>query len=93
MASGFGRHTVGRCYKIFSTFETCMNEEPDSSVCYGLRQQYFNCLHLPTVNTMSAEDMKVMEEGKDTLVLASKALDSNAGAAPAEDSTGGDDST
>lgn len=24
MASGFGRHRVGRCYNIFSTFEKCM---------------------------------------------------------------------
>lgn len=24
MASGFGKNKVGRCYSIFSTFETCM---------------------------------------------------------------------
>ncbi|CBJ32949.1 hypothetical protein Esi_0395_0010 [Ectocarpus siliculosus] len=61
------------------------NTEPDSSVCYDFRKQYFNCLHLPTVNTMSEKQMDFMEERKDTLVLASKALQSGAsGSAPAK---------
>lgn len=28
------------------------NTEPDSTVCYDLRKHYFNCLHLPSVNTV-----------------------------------------
>ncbi|CAM9354464.1 unnamed protein product [Hapterophycus canaliculatus] len=79
MASGFGRNKVGRCYSIFSTFEKCMNTEPDSTVCYDFRKQYFNCLHLPSVNTMSEKEMHFMEESKETLILASRALDSAAG--------------
>ncbi|CAM9807004.1 unnamed protein product [Scytosiphon promiscuus] len=78
MASGFGRNKVGRCYSIFSTFEKCMHTEPDSSVCYDFRKQYLNCLHFPSVNTMSEKEMHYMEERKETLVLASRALDSAA---------------
>ncbi|CAM9479168.1 unnamed protein product [Ectocarpus fasciculatus] len=85
MASGFGRNKVGRCYSIFSAFETCMNTEADSSVCYDFRKQYFNCLHLPTVNTMSEKQMDFVEERKDALILASKAIESGAsGSAPAK---------
>ena len=46
MSSGFGtKGTVGRCYPLWSSFESCLGAAEKKEMCIDLRDDYLECLH------------------------------------------------
>ena len=46
MSSGFGLNgKIGRCYPLWSSFETCLQTSPKRETCFDLRDDYMECLH------------------------------------------------